>query len=628
MAKLPDASSPLPTPFAQRPIVGYDGAAVGRSLTGVGQDLQASGQKAYDKQTRFEYERAKSHLLIAGIEAENELNNDNDFATYEQRYTEKMNKARAEAGALVTDPMMAQMFDLDSEEMQARGTQGVLARKKVKEKDFGKATLIDQLTVNRNKAIEARDPETRMALIDASNGLIQGAYDRDYIGAEEAVKTRNEYPQQFARDWAGTQDAETLQKLLTSTTLKPDAKMGKLYQVESKGDPQAKNPASSAAGLAQFTKGTAKQYGLIDRYDAVQSDAKAKQLWADNEAAMKYELGRDVSDGEIYLAHQQGAGGATALLKDPERLAVDVVGREEVLKNLPKSRADEVDTIKAGDFSKIWTDAYDKAEPVTEIQAFKKTGTPLDFLPYDEKLELVKKLPAMMKGEKDARENAVLDKLLPIVQGNNGDWTKIPQDLQDQAKALGLWGKVTEYKGSSDPDYLVELNNLSPEKLSDIDFNNPEVKLKLSGGDREKYAAKANEFRNKPEAETFLRTRTQMVDDAFESAKIDLKSDKGKQMRANLEMVLDASSDAYREQFKKYPDRQQVEQTISSMFLTKTFDTSSWLAPSVKHPFEYSLNDISDSERTQIISALKETGQPITGGNILRWYIKGKQRVE
>jgi soluble lytic murein transglycosylase-like protein len=66
------------------------------------------------------------------------------------------------------------------------------------------------------------------------------------------------------------------------------------------------NPTSGAAGLGQFTKGTAKQYGLIDRMDpAANLDAAARY--------MSDLLGRTGGDWSKAIAAYKGvsAGGAT-----------------------------------------------------------------------------------------------------------------------------------------------------------------------------------------------------------------------------------------------------------------------------------------------------------------------------
>lgn len=107
----------------------------------------------------------------------------------------------------------------------------------------------------------------------------------------------------------------------------------KIAELESSFNPRAKNPSSSAGGLFQFIDGTARDYGLADRFDAGQASDAAARLLKDNAASLRKVLGRDPTAGELYLAHQQGAGGAAKLLRNPNARAVDVVGRDAVRLN-------------------------------------------------------------------------------------------------------------------------------------------------------------------------------------------------------------------------------------------------------------------------------------------------------
>lgn len=112
----------------------------------------------------------------------------------------------------------------------------------------------------------------------------------------------------------------------------PSALM-RIAQIESGGNPNAKNHSSSAGGLFQFIDKTAKQYGLQDRYDPAQASDAAARLARDNSSYLSGILGRDPSAGELYLAHQQGAGGAGKLLSNPTARAVDILGENAVRLN-------------------------------------------------------------------------------------------------------------------------------------------------------------------------------------------------------------------------------------------------------------------------------------------------------
>lgn len=121
-----------------------------------------------------------------------------------------------------------------------------------------------------------------------------------------------------------------------------------IAQIESGGNPRAKNPRSSAGGLFQFVDGTARDYGLADRYDAAQASDAAARLMKANASYLRKNLGREPSPGELYLAHQQGMEGARKLLKNPNARAVDVVGAQAVRLNGGTAG------MTAGQFANLW----------------------------------------------------------------------------------------------------------------------------------------------------------------------------------------------------------------------------------------------------------------------------------
>ncbi len=113
----------------------------------------------------------------------------------------------------------------------------------------------------------------------------------------------------------------------------PSGYLGRTAQIESGGNPNAQNPNSSAGGAFQFIDSTAKQYGLTNKFDPNASADAAARLAADNKRQLTAALGREPTAGELYLAHQQGGGGASKLLANPNARAVDVVGVDAVRLN-------------------------------------------------------------------------------------------------------------------------------------------------------------------------------------------------------------------------------------------------------------------------------------------------------
>ena len=102
-----------------------------------------------------------------------------------------------------------------------------------------------------------------------------------------------------------------------------------IANLESTGDTNAKNPRSSASGLFQFVDSTAAEYGLTGskRNDPEAQANAAARMMATNSRSLTRVLGREPDAGELYLAHQQGLGGATALIRGGDGLAVDALAR-------------------------------------------------------------------------------------------------------------------------------------------------------------------------------------------------------------------------------------------------------------------------------------------------------------
>lgn len=147
----------------------------------------------------------------------------------------------------------------------------------------------------------------------------------------------------------------------------------KLIQIESGGDVNARSPGKGTyKGLGQFGPDEEAKYGLNDqnRNDPnAQLAAIAKERQDINAAFLKA-TGRLPTDGEAYLAHQQGMAGAPALVSNPNAPAYQVlsqfmkpeVAAQHIVANLPTNsplRNKPVGEITAGEFANLWTSKFD-----------------------------------------------------------------------------------------------------------------------------------------------------------------------------------------------------------------------------------------------------------------------------
>ncbi|MDP3869932.1 transglycosylase SLT domain-containing protein [Phenylobacterium sp.] len=119
--------------------------------------------------------------------------------------------------------------------------------------------------------------------------------------------------------------------------------MAKIAGRESGFNPHAANPKSTAKGLGQFidstweaeTKRVGGRYGITaatSRFDARASAIMMAEHAKENRRVLKHTLGRAATDGEVYVAHFMGAGGATGMIrnaeKNPTALAADIYPKE------------------------------------------------------------------------------------------------------------------------------------------------------------------------------------------------------------------------------------------------------------------------------------------------------------
>lgn len=104
-------------------------------------------------------------------------------------------------------------------------------------------------------------------------------------------------------------------------------------KIESSGKIDAFNKGSKAAGLFQFIPSTAAWLNLADPFDPLQATIAMARYSKINRDQFVKRMGREPDGRELYLMHQQGAGGAFKLLQNPNQLAADLVGIKAVTGN-------------------------------------------------------------------------------------------------------------------------------------------------------------------------------------------------------------------------------------------------------------------------------------------------------
>lgn len=162
----------------------------------------------------------------------------------------------------------------------------------------------------------------------------------------------------------------------------PEGYLAATAAVESGGDPNARNK-SGATGMFQFMPKTAAGLGLSmqDALDPAKATSAMIEHTKQNQAYFEKTMGRTPEGRELYLMHQQGMGGGTKLLKNPNALAADVLnskdvnGMQAVLQNGGRAdmTAQEFVDMVLAKYDRA--EAYNKANPGKAIDMDKIVGT-------------------------------------------------------------------------------------------------------------------------------------------------------------------------------------------------------------------------------------------------------------
>lgn len=485
MPRLPSAENigrDIPQP--QRGIVSYRGdqtaiamQQAGDQLERTGYRLDAAAQERQNAQNRIEAAYAQSHYLRGSVANQQKYAEDQDYATIPKRFAEDDAKLKSEALNLIKDPDARSLFEAQLEVDSARNAADIQTLARGKERDYAIASMEQSVFDNEQAIASAPDETTRARLMRANQDMILGLRDRGFIDATKAGDYQRGSAERMAEAYATSlPPAEIIRLLGTAGTPQASATdsatLDRIAQIESNGNPNAVNPKSGAAGLFQFMPETARQYGLSDPKDPAASREAAGKLLADNRASLTKSLGREPTPGELYLAHQQGAAGAAALLKNPDRPAVAAL--TDVYGSAYKARAAIVqnggtDVMTAGEFAQKWTDKFGDTTLTgsagsDQLTATKeKTGTLLDFLPYDRKAALLKsamaaQVSATADQEKElkAKQAAIASDLELNVKRGNASYSDIEQAYRNgditpaKRTELSLWADDNIAKKQAD----------------------------------------------------------------------------------------------------------------------------------------------------------------------------------
>lgn len=411
MPKLPDATNlsgvniGAPRSMVDIPVPDYAGAAnvVARGVSDLGTGVTTvidERRKRFAAQERFDTKMG----LIKAEEAYAERVRDLD--PLDPDYVEKKKAARRETFAPVLsnvkDPENRQRFE---EETLIDYTNIGIKAGDEQRGAFGKKAEIEISDYADGIRRKIRSGEYKG---DAAEELRETIEDNQYLTRQEkdtlfrelgkgidSDLIEVEYENITGKGVSVTREVQAAISAVENTEGVPSwlgSYLARLATVESGGGRNMYNSENpGVVGVWQFTEGTARQVGLNpkDRIDVAKSTAAVVKLTAQNASVLREALGREPTPGELYLAHQQGAGGAVKILSNPNARAVDVLGKKQVELNLPKSMRGQTENITAGQFAQLWTGK------------FERTGGRID---ETEVLTIVEQSPAYLRMTPDEQD--------------------------------------------------------------------------------------------------------------------------------------------------------------------------------------------------------------------------------
>jgi|AGTN01.3.fsa_nt_gi hypothetical protein len=284
-------------------------AGLGQAADRIGSTVAAFAQR----QDQLQYAKARSELLMADSAIRKELETDNDWQTYEQRYREKLGKARETASALVRSRSDKALFEQETTLDIERGAGAVRDLARRKEVDVGRADLNSILESNRRTALETTDKGLRDSLIASTQDAITGAQGKGYISAQEAVDNRQRWTSDYAEGYLDIQNLQERVRILQSPKgtpadfIQPDRRAVLLKAAQNKlraEQERARSELRSALTDQMQDIAAAAQAGI--EVKQTPSRASFVNAFGEKEGAQRFESARKLANMSTEIASLHG----------------------------------------------------------------------------------------------------------------------------------------------------------------------------------------------------------------------------------------------------------------------------------------------------------------------------------
>jgi hypothetical protein len=236
------------------------------------------------------------------------------------------------------------------------------------------------------------------------------------------------------------------------------AYLGALATIESNGDPSARN--GSSTGIFQFQPQTFESVGGGDINNVADQTRAAIQLAQRNSESLAPALGRDPTTAELYLAHQQGAAGAAALLTAPPEVSA-IAALEGAGVPPDTARASIVGnggspSMTAGQFVQKWADRYNEAaggvQPGVGISTGPRPGSGLGPVAYEGPGRAAAEAESPLSPEAVAMVGEQYLRLGPAALVNMGQGRT---GVQNKNRVIEWAANAAREAGTSNPELVV-----------------------------------------------------------------------------------------------------------------------------------------------------------------------------
>ncbi len=160
------------------------GEIAAQGLIALGQTVADIEEGMRRREDRFSYANAKSTLLIADSEAQRSFEDDDDWATFEERYREKMAAGLEAATKKIKSKTDRKLFELDSKLAIERGAMAIRNAARKKEIDEVRADL--DVIVDSALKNTLESPDASYELLDNARDAIAAAASKGVISKEVA----------------------------------------------------------------------------------------------------------------------------------------------------------------------------------------------------------------------------------------------------------------------------------------------------------------------------------------------------------------------------------------------------------------------------------------------------------